>query len=61
MTGGDGAKHLPMMDRQTMSLREVRQRGAHDFAQGDGLRRTGLRATGHRICAMAVKRFAEPG
>jgi hypothetical protein len=33
VTGGDGAKNLPVMDRQTMSLREVRQRGSHDFAQ----------------------------
>jgi hypothetical protein len=53
VTGGDGAKDFPVMDRQTMSLREVRQRGSHDFAQSDGPRRTGSRATGHRTCAMA--------
>ena len=53
VTGGDGAKNLPVMDRQTMSLREARQRGAHNFAQGDRLRRTGPGATGHRTCAMA--------
>ena len=49
VTGGDGTKDFPVMDRQTMRLGEIRQRDAHDFAQGDGLRRTGLRATGHRI------------
>jgi len=48
VTGRDGAKNLPMMSRQAMSLREARQCGSHDFAQGDGLRLTGLRATGHR-------------
>ena len=53
VTGGDGAKNLPVMDRQTMSLREARQRGAHNFAQGDRRRRTGRGATGHRTCAMA--------
>ena len=53
VTGGDGAKDFPVMDRQTMTLREVRQHGSHDFAQGDGLRRTGPQATGHRTCATA--------
>jgi hypothetical protein len=53
VTGGDGAKNLPVMDRQTMSLGEARQRGSHDFTQRDRLRRTGLGATGHSTCAMA--------
>jgi hypothetical protein len=48
VTGGDGAKDLPMMSRQTMSLGEAGQRCPHDFAQGDGLRLTGSRATDHR-------------
>ncbi|MEO8426236.1 MAG: hypothetical protein ABI651_03905 [Verrucomicrobiota bacterium] len=48
VTGGDGAQNLPVVDRQAMTLREVRQRGAHDFAQGDRLRLTDARATGHR-------------
>ena len=53
MTRSDGAKDLPVMDRQTMRLREVRQRGAHDFAQSNGLALTGLRATGHTARGIA--------
>ena len=48
VTGGDGAKDLPMMSRQTMRLGKAEQSSSHYFAQGDGLRRTGPRATGHR-------------
>lgn len=41
VTGGNGAKDLPVMSRQTMSLREARQCGSHDLAQGNGLRLAG--------------------
>ena len=41
VTGGDGAKDLPMMGRQTMRLGKAGQSGSHNFAQGNGLRRTG--------------------
>ena len=41
VTGGEGAQHLPMMNRQAMRMGERGQRGAHDFPQGDGLRLTG--------------------
>ena len=47
VTGGDGAKDLPVMSRQAMSLGEVRQSRSHDFPQSDGFRRSGLRVTGH--------------
>ena len=49
MTRSDGAKDLPVMDRQTMRLGKAGQSGSHNFAQGDGLRRTGPRATGHKL------------
>ena len=60
VTGGDGAKDLPMMGRQTMRLGKAGQSGSHNFAQGNGLRRTGPRATGHRVRAR-VNRSAGPG
>ncbi len=41
VTGGDGAKDLPMMGRQTVRLSKAGQCGPHNFAQGNGLRRTG--------------------
>ena len=47
VAGGDGAQHLPMMSRQTMRLRKVRQGGADNFAQGEGRRLTGSRIAGH--------------
>ena len=47
VTGGDGAKHLPIMSRQAMVLGKVGQRGAHHFAQGDRLGLTGTQITGH--------------
>ena len=46
-TGGDSAQHFPVMLRQTMVLGEARQSGADDFAQGQGLRLTGARRSGH--------------
>ena len=61
VTGGDGAKDLPVMDRQTMRLGKAGQSGSHNFAQGNGLRRTGPRATGHKADREAVKRPAGPG
>jgi hypothetical protein len=48
VTGGDGAEDLPVMDRQTMGLGEIRQCCSHDFAQSDGLRLTGLGTASHR-------------
>ena len=49
VTGGDGAEDLPMMSRQTMRLGKAGHSSSHNFAQGNGLRRTGPRATGHRL------------
>jgi len=60
VTGGDGAKDLPMMGRQTARLAKTGQSGSHNFAQGNGLCRTGPRATGHRVRAR-VNRSAGPG
>ena len=48
VTGGDGVEDLPMMGRQTVRLGQAGQTGSHNFTQGNGLRRTGPRATGHR-------------
>jgi hypothetical protein len=48
VTGGDGAEDLPVVAGQTMLLGEVRQCGAHDLAQRDGLRLAGFREAGHK-------------
>ena len=48
VTGGDGSEDLPVVAGQTMLLGEVRQCGAHDLAQRDGLRLAGFREAGHK-------------
>ncbi len=55
VTGGDGPENFPVMDRQTMSLGEVWKCGSNDFAQGNGLRQTGLRANAHGSDREVVK------
>ena len=56
VTGGQRAKDLPVMDRQTMRLGKIRQRGAHDFAQSEGGRLTGSRVASHRTGGTRVRR-----
>ena len=60
VTGGDGAEDFPMMGRQTVRLGKAGQTDSHNFAQSNGLRRTGPRATGHKHRARA-NRSAGPG
>jgi hypothetical protein len=61
VTGGDGAKNLPVMTGQTTSLGKLRQYYSDDFAQSDGLCLPGRRATGHTASGFWIIQFGGRG